>query len=141
MALVYLDASALVHLCVPGSGSRLAAALWNRADVVSTSRIADLEVRAALAAGLRSGALDPETHASAVTTWTGLWPAVHVVEATAEVAAVAADLVVRSPVALRAGDALHVASALAVRHDDTVVAAWDEQVAGAARAEGLVVVP
>ena len=50
MALVYFDASALVKLCVPEAGSALASRLWNRADVVVTSRLADVEVRAALAA-------------------------------------------------------------------------------------------
>ncbi|ROS78857.1 type II toxin-antitoxin system VapC family toxin [Cellulomonas sp. PhB143] len=141
MALVYLDTSALVHLCVPGSGSRLTAALWNRADVVVTSRLADTEIRAVLAAGLRAGALEPAEHAAAVRTWEELWPALHVVELTASVAATAADLVARVPATLRGGDAVHVASALAVRHPETVVAAWDEHVAAAARSEGLVVVP
>ena len=48
MALVYFDASALVKLCVPEQGARLAAALWNGADLAATSRIADAEVRALL---------------------------------------------------------------------------------------------
>ena len=51
----------------------------------------------------------------------------------------AADLVGRHP--LRAADALHLASALALRSPDLVVAAWDEHLAAAARAEGLLVVP
>ncbi len=55
VALVYFDASALVKLCVPEAGSALASRLWNRADVVVTSRLADVEVRAALAAGPAAG--------------------------------------------------------------------------------------
>ncbi|MEK8227524.1 type II toxin-antitoxin system VapC family toxin [Oerskovia sp. M15] len=59
MALVYFDASALVKLCVAEPGSELASALWNRADVVATSRLSDTEVRATLAAGERAGSSTP----------------------------------------------------------------------------------
>jgi uncharacterized protein len=141
MALVYLDASALVKLCVREPGSELASALWNRADVVVTSRIADAEVRAVLAAGERAGVLDPLARRRGLATWESLWPALHVVEVSPQVTERAADLLATCPVPLRGGDALHVASALAVGHDDTLVAAWDEQVAGAARASRLRVLP
>jgi predicted nucleic acid-binding protein len=141
MALVYLDASALVKLCVPEPGSALASALWNRADVVVTSRLADAEVRAVLAAGERAGVIDAATRERGLATWERLWPALHVVEVTPEVSARAAELLATSTVPLRAGDAVHVASALAVEHPDTLVAAWDEHVAGAARACRLRVLP
>lgn len=140
MALVYFDASALVKLCVREHGSDLASALWNRADVVVTSRIADTEVRAALAAGERTGMLDGGARGRAVDRWATLWPALHVVEVTEQVAADAAELVAGSQ-PLRGADAVHVASALAVAHDDTLVAAWDEHVATAARDQRLHVLP
>ena len=57
----------------------------------------------------------------------------------APVTAQAATLVARHP--LRAADALHLASALALRSPDLVVAAWDEHLVAAARAEGLRTVP
>ncbi len=141
MALVYLDASALVKLCVPEPGSELASALWNRADVVVTSRITDVEVRAVLAAGERAGVLDAATRERGLAVWEQLWPTLHVVELTPEVSARAAELLATSHLPLRAGDAVHVASALAVDHPDTVVAAWDEHVAGAARSRDLRVLP
>lgn len=141
MALVYFDASALVRLLLPEPGTALAAALFARADVVVTSRIADTEVRAALAAGERGGIISAEGHATARDRWAAVWPSLHVVEVGDDVARRAADLVVDCPVPLRSGDALHVASALAVGHPDTLVAAWDEHVAGAARSRGLRVVP
>ncbi|PZR51651.1 VapC toxin family PIN domain ribonuclease [Xylanimonas oleitrophica] len=141
MAIVYFDASALVKLCLPEPGSALASALFNRADLAVTSRIADVEVRAALAAGERAGLLDAAGHADAVAAWERLWPAMHVVEMGDQVVRAAADLVASSPVPLRAGDAMHVASALTVAHPETVVAAWDEHVAGAARARALTVLP
>lgn len=140
MALVYFDASALVRLCVPEPGSALASALWNRADVVATSRLADSEVRAALAAGARAGLLSVERRGRALRTWGSLWPALHVVELTPRIAQVANRLLDGAE-PLRSGDALHVASALAVGHPDTIVAAWDDHVARAARGHGLRVVP
>ncbi|MFC8599002.1 type II toxin-antitoxin system VapC family toxin [Isoptericola sp. NPDC057191] len=141
MALVYFDASALVKLCVHEPGSRLASALWNRADVVVSSRIADAEVRAALAAGERAGVLDPLARRRGAALWDELSAGLHTIEVTPDVSARAADLLAASPVPMRAADALHVASALAVAHEDTVVAAWDEHVAGAARSRRLRVLP
>ncbi|WP_069388162.1 type II toxin-antitoxin system VapC family toxin [Cellulosimicrobium cellulans] len=152
MALVYFDASALVKLCVPELGTLLASRLWNRADVVVTSRLSDTELRAALAAGVRADVLDAAEHAEALATWESLWPALHVVEVTSQVAAQASALLGSSDgvaggaaagatAALRSNDAVHVASALAVAHDDTLVAAWDPVVAAGARGRGLRVVP
>ena len=139
MAIVYLDTSALVKLCVDEPGSALAVALWDGADLVVTSRLADAEVRAVLAAGRRAGRLDEVTAAEALAAWERLWPGLHVLELRESVTASAAVLVGRHP--LRAADALHLASALELRSPDLVVAAWDEHLAAAARAEGLLVVP
>ena len=139
MAVCYLDTSALVKLCVEEPGSDLAAALWAGADLVATSRLADVEVRAVLASGHRAGALDDETARAALAEWDRLWPALHVVEMTHPLPEQAATLVGYH--ALRGADALHLASARLLRSDDLVVVAWDEHVAAAARAEGLLVVP
>ena len=139
MAVVYLDTSALVKLCVAEPGSALVAALWDGADLVVTSRLADAEVRAVLAGGRRAGRLDDEAAAEALAAWERLWPGLHVLELREAVTTSAAALVGRHP--LRAADALHLASALELRSPDLVVAAWDEHLAAAARAEGLLVVP
>ncbi|WP_421743134.1 type II toxin-antitoxin system VapC family toxin [Cellulomonas sp.] len=139
MAIVYLDTSALVKLCVAEPGSALVAALWDGADLVVTSRLADAEVRAVLAGGRRAGRLDGEAAAQALAAWERLWPALHVLELRDVVTAAAAVLVGRHP--LRAADALHLASALQLRSPDLVVAAWDDHLVAAARAEGLLVVP
>ena len=139
MAIVYLDTSALVKLCVAEQGSDLVAALWDGADLVATSRLADAEVRAVLAAGQRTGRLEPAQARAALAAWERLWPGVHVVELEEVVTGGAATLVGTHP--LRAADALHLASALVLRSPDLLVAAWDEQLAAAARAEGLRVLP
>ncbi|ASR55593.1 type II toxin-antitoxin system VapC family toxin [Cellulomonas sp. CW35] len=139
MAVCYFDTSALVKLCVAEPGSELAAALWEGADLVATSRLADAEVRALLAGGRRAGVIDTRVERAALAQWDRLWPALHVVELHEPVTAGAATLVGYH--ALRAADALHLASALALRSDELVVVAWDEHVAAAARAEGLRVVP
>ena len=139
MAVCYLDTSALVKLCVDEPGCALVAALWYGADLVVTSRLADAEVRAVLAAGRRAGRLDEVTAAEALAAWERLWPGLHVLELRESVTASAAVLVGRHP--LRAADALHLASALELRSPDLVVAAWDEHLAAASRAEGLLVVP
>ena len=141
MAVVYFDASALVKLVLREPGSALASALYNRADVAVTSRISDVEVRAALAAGQRAGLIDADTLEDAVASWERLWPSLAVVEVGDRVSRHAAELLASSTVPLRAGDAMHVASALALAHPETVVAAWDEHVAGAAREQALIVVP
>ncbi|MCR6492403.1 type II toxin-antitoxin system VapC family toxin [Cellulomonas sp. P24] len=139
MALVYVDASAVLKLCVHEPGSPLASRLWDGADAVVTSRLCDAEVRATLAAAQRAGLLEPEDHGAAVRIWDRLAPSVYLVEVTAEIMATAARLIARHPV--RGADAVHLASALAVASPDLVVAVWDEHLAAAARAEGLTVVP
>jgi len=137
MALVYLDTTALVKLCLPEPGSALAGVLWDGADVAATSRFADAELRAAVAEAFRSGRL-PRARA-VLEEWDRLWAGLYVVEGVAPVLDVAASLVVRHT--LSAAAAVHLASALALRAPDLVVAAWDDELATAARDEGLRVVP
>ncbi len=137
MALVYLDTTALAKLCLPEHGSQLAAALWDGADVVATSRFADAELRAAVAEAFRSGTL-PRARA-ALEEWDRLWAGLYVVEPLASVLDEAASLVVRH--ALGATAAVHLASALTLRADDLLMLCWDEPLAAAGRAEGLRVVP
>ena len=100
MALVYVDASAVLKLCVHEPGSPLAARLWDGADAVVTSRLCDAEVRATLAAALRAGLLDPDDHDAALRIWERLAPSVYLVEITAEITETAARL--RSRQATRA---------------------------------------
>ncbi|NMR18721.1 type II toxin-antitoxin system VapC family toxin [Cellulomonas fimi] len=139
MALVYLHPGALVRLCMPAAGAGIAAAMWDGADTVATSRLADVEVRAVLAGGLRMGRLDDAAHTRACERWERLWRGVWTVELRSEVTERAAELVGLHP--LRASDAVHLASALVLSSPDLAVLSWDTPFTEAARAEGLRVVP
>ncbi len=139
MAVVYFDTSALVKLCVLETGTPLAVGLWKHADALVTSRIADAEVRSVLAAAERIGRIDAAPAAQARDRWKELWPSLATVEVSADLAKHAGDLADRRP--LRAGDALHLASALLLADARPVFAAWDRRLGAAARAEGLTVLP
>jgi predicted nucleic acid-binding protein len=139
VAIVYFDTSALVKLCVLETGTPLAVALWEGGDALLTSRIADVEVRAVLAAAERIGRIDAAPASLARERWDELWPGLGNVEVTPAIADAAGALADRRP--LRAADAIHLASALVVREVDVLFAAWDRRLADAARAEGLLVLP
>ncbi|WP_084106538.1 type II toxin-antitoxin system VapC family toxin [Demequina sp. NBRC 110056] len=139
MAVVYVDTSALVKLCVLETGTPLAVGLWKHADALVTSRIADAEVRSVLAAAERIGRIDAAPAAQARDRWKELWPSLATVEVTPAIAQHAGDLADRRP--LRAGDAIHLASALLLAEAKPILAAWDRRLADAGRAEGLTVLP
>lgn len=139
MPLVYFDASALVKLVVEEEGSDVAATLWDGCDAAMSSRIAYPEVCAALAAANRNHDLADDGYATAVRDWEEFWAAVRPVELTRDVERRAGDLAVRR--ALRGGDAVHLASAIAVDVSDLVVAVWDRRLHAAAAAEQLTVAP
>lgn len=139
MSLAYLDTSALLKLCVLETGSDLAVAIWKRADALVTSRIADAEVRSVLASAERIGRIDAAPAAEARDRWNALWPGLFKVEVDARLSERAADLCDRRP--LRAGDALHLASALTLVEADPVFVVWDRRLAAAGLAEGLQVLP
>jgi predicted nucleic acid-binding protein len=139
VAIVFFDTSALLKLCVRETGTPLAAALWNEADAVVVSRIADVEVRAALGAARRARLLSADGAAVAAAAWAGIAPSARVVEYAGPVPAAAAALAARH--AIRAGDAIQVASAALLGPAGVLVAAWDGAVASAAQAEGLAVLP
>lgn len=139
MALVYLDTSALVKLCVLETGTPLAVALWRGADALVTSRIADAEVRSVLSAAERIGRIDAAPAAQARERWQELRPGLALVEVSEAIADHAAALAGRRP--LRAGDAIHLASALLLKEAKPLMAVWDRRLSSAARAEGLTVLP
>jgi uncharacterized protein len=93
----------------------------------------------ALAAAGRNHDLDARGLAAALTASEELWAATRPVELTAGVERRAGALTAKH--ALRGADAVHLASALAVRPADVVVAVWDCQLHTAVTAEQLAVAP
>ncbi len=138
MALVYADAGALVTLCVPGRGSSVMTTLWNRADVIVTSRVAVVQVPAALAQARRTEVITGEEAAAALVQWQRIKHGLYVMEATGDRGEHAAQLADAHD--LRADDAWHLAAAVELAHAGGLVAAGDERLAFAARCEGLTVV-
>jgi predicted nucleic acid-binding protein len=137
--LVYFDSSAFVKLLIEEAGSDLAAELWDGSDAAVASRLAYPEVRAALAAAARNHDLASPDLDTAEQAWDSYWAATRPVELTPAVEQHAGQLA-RSQ-ALRGADAVHLASALAIRDTDLVFAVWDRRLRTGAQAAGLRVAP
>ncbi|PWJ46850.1 hypothetical protein SAMN06264364_1455 [Quadrisphaera granulorum] len=139
MSIVYFDSSALVKLLVEESGSELAADLWDGCDLAVASRLAHVEVRAALAAAQRDRRLTDEGRRQAEELWSAYWASVSPIELTASTADAAARLAGEH--ALRGADAVHLASLAAVGEEHCVMAVWDARLHAAARALGFGTAP
>ncbi len=137
--LVYFDASASVKLLVEEEGSEVAATLWDGCDAAVASRLAYVEVRAALASAGRAGRLPRKSLRRAEQAWEGFWASTRPVELTSSLTADAGDLAARY--ALRGADAVHLASLRAVGTADTVFATWDARLRAGALAAGARVAP
>lgn len=139
MALVYFDSSALVKLVVREQDSELAAQLWDGCDAAFSSRLAYPEVRAALAAAARNHVLADEDLEEAEHAWEEFWAATRKVELSADVEHHAGHLARTH--ALRAADAVHLSSALAIGDDELVVAVWDRRLHAGVLAAGIQAAP
>jgi hypothetical protein len=137
--LVYFDSSAFVKLLTDEAGSELATALWDGCDAALSSRLAYPEVCAALAAAARNHELTDAELDHAEHEWDGFWDAVRPVELTAAVARHAGQLARRHD--LRAADAVHLASALALGDPELIVAVWDRRLHAGAYDVGCRVAP
>ena len=136
----YLDTSALVKLLLRDEeDAETVRSLIAAMDVSCTSRIAHPEARAALAAARRAGRLAPRDHATARRDLDRALSSLRIVELHPVLARAAGDAAERF--ALRALDAVHLASALALGGRDTVVVTWDRELARAATAAGLGLAP
>src|SRR5580692_838959 len=139
VALVYFDSSALVKLVVEEPGSSLVAQLWDGCDAALASRLADPEVRAALAAAARNHDLGDDDLRAAEQAWQEFWAATRPVELTPAVERHAGELAREH--ALRGADAVHLASALAIGEPDLIIAVWDRRLHAGALAAGTNVAP
>lgn len=139
MALVYFDSSAFVKLVVEENGTDVAIQLWDRCDAALSSRLAYPEVCAALAAASRNHDLSHQDATAALEAWEEYWHATRPVELTNQVERRAGQLAERH--ALRGGDAVHLASALAIESPNLILAVWDRRLHVGAQAERIAVAP
>lgn len=138
--IAYFDTSALVKLFLTHEeGSSSAVDLWNAADLAISSRIIYPEARAALAAVRRAQRLTSQATDRARRSLDAVFPRLIVIELDDEVAASAGDVADRF--ALRANDAIHLASALALGDPRLILVTWDRELAAAARRAELAIAP
>lgn len=137
--LCLFDTSAVVKLLVDEDGSAVAARLWDDASVVAASRLAYPECRAALAAARRARRLTQAAKATATRSLDQLWEELRVVELSPQIAELAGAL--SDEAILGGADAVHLASAVLLGGDETVVVTWDKRLRAAALSLGLAVGP
>ena len=115
-----------------------AVTVWEAADRRISSRLLYPEARAALAAAVRAGRLEPDRLGKARSELERLWAAIDCVELAPALARRAGDLAGRH--GLRGYDAVHLASLEAVVAEDTVLVAADAPLLAAAESAGIDVV-
>lgn len=137
--IAYFDTSALLKLVIAEAGADQARLLWEQSSEIVVSRLAWTEAMAALAAARRGRRLTDQGYAAAVEVSRECFArctvanvADHLVEQAAELAA---------EYDLRAADAIHLATALAVMEPDSVFVTWDKRLQQAAIQAGLVTAP
>lgn len=128
--IVYFDTSALIPLVVEEAGSIVAGRLWDEADHVVSSRLTDVEARAALAQARRSDRIDAAGLRRAVADLEVLVGDLDVVEVGEAVVRRAGELA--QLMALRGYDAVHLSSAESLAEPDLVLAAGDRPLLRAA---------
>ena len=139
MTLAFWDSSALVKLLVEEAGTDIAVTLWDESAGVVASRLSVPEMSAALSAAERGGRIDRARGRVARNEWSRYLGALEIVEISSGIADAAATLAVAHP--LSGADAIHLATALALRDTELAFATWDHRLAAAGSAEGLAVVP
>ena len=120
-------------------GSLLAAELWDRAELVVSSQLVYPEARAAAAAARRGRRITSATLRRAVDRIDGLCAELDVVGLDPDLAHTAGELAEAH--GLRGYDAVHLATALSIDVDSTLLATWDGDLARAAIAAGCSVSP
>jgi uncharacterized protein len=136
--ILYLDTSNLAKLYLAEEGSADVEEAALAAEAVTSSKIAYVETRVALARAFRDRRIDERILQATQQKFEGEWPGLAAVEVSDFVLREAADLGDRHPV--RASDAVHLASALQVRdlnRQEVLFSTSDRRLRDAAIAEGL----
>lgn len=133
--IAYFETSALIKLFIQEPGSELAARTWDAMDSRLSSRLTYAEARASLATAVRAGRLSDSSFRSAKDQLEGRFQQVDVIEVTESLAREAGRLA--ESLALRAYDAVHLASALVLGTTDLVLVTWDRDLIRASGSVGL----
>lgn len=138
--IAYLDSSAIIksYLADEGGIAELEA-IMTRSSRLATARLTFVEVRAGLAAARRANRLARPDHDRAVASFKVSWDALLIVELSETVGTRAGSIA--DAFGLRAGDAIQLASAIALGAEDTLLVTWDTRLRFAARAAGLATYP
>ena len=135
--IAYVDTSLVVRLLIDEPGSARAWAIWDEAEAAVSSLLVYPEARAALARAHREGRISRAEVRSAGEELERRVEAIHLLTITEPLARRAGDLAELE--GLRAFDAVHLASALAIGGRELVFASFDRDLAAAARRNGLAV--
>lgn len=119
--------------------SEVAWALFGAATELFAASVGYIEARSALGAARRAGRLSGARSDAARTELEDIWREVHVIDLHDDVLARAGDAA--ELLKLRAGDAIHLTSALALDDPQLVFATWDRELGQVAREAGLAVAP
>jgi uncharacterized protein len=133
--IAYFDTSAVVPLLINEAGTERCEEQWSVADRVVSVRLVEVEARAALAQAVRLDRLTASQLRQATASLTTLLQRVDFVEVSPRLVARAGDLAENH--ALRAYDAVHLAAAVEIGDDDTVLVAGDQALLRAAAVVGL----
>ena len=138
--IAYLDSSAIIksYLADEGEIAELEA-IMTRSSRLATARLTFVEIRAGLAAARRANRLARPDHDRAVASFKVSWDALLIVELSETVGTRAGSIA--DAFGLRAGDAIQLASAIALGAEDTLLVTWDTRLRFAARAAGLATYP
>lgn len=135
--IVYLDTSAVVPVLIAEPTTAICRRIWGDSDRRISSRLAYVEVAAALAMAERRNRITAAEHREAWSNFAEIWPDVDVVELTPELATAAAGIA--GSLALRGYDAVHCASAAAFNDPEMVAAAGDSRLLSAWRSLAVTV--
>lgn len=137
--IAYFDTSALLKLVIAEDGADQAELLWQSVGEVVVSRLAWPEAVAALAAAQRGRRLTDEDHRTAIGALRLCFDRCTTISVADRLVDQAADLA--ADLHLRAADAIHLATALAVMEADSLFVTWDRRLRLAAIQAGLVSAP
>ncbi len=135
----YLDSSAIVKVLAAEDESKTAERILGQVSNAVASTLVYPEVAAALASGRRRRKLTQRAFERAIARLMIGWREVQEVAVDGWIAQAAASVADRH--ALRAADAVHLATALAVNDPKLVMVTWDRRLHDAARDAGLAVAP